>query len=242
MVNEFALMVGLGGSLGLLRVAQAAPQGQAARRLNAGLLVLAGCLVGARLVYVLLRGGYYSQHTAEAFQFWQGGLSGAGAVAGGLIALFIAAFVERLSPLGLADDLTPLLAPLVIAVWLGCWQAGCAYGKAALAGAWWGVPASDESRVVALRWPLQLLAALSLLAYFWWLEAWFAPRAGADGRLGCLAGLGLGLNVLVVSLLRQEAVFRWQGQSLDTWAALGLCLVCIITGIIAPIGNKAMRE
>lgn len=237
-MNEFSFILGLGGSLALLRLAQSAPRDQVSRHSNAGLLILFSCLVGARLVYVLLRGHYYFSNLAEAFQFWRGGLSMPGAVAGSLVGLLLVSFIERQSPLRICDAMVPLVAPVVVAVWLACWQAGCAYGDSTPDGTWWGIPVRDESGVIDQRWPLQPLAALTIVLFFWLVEAKIAVNVKVTGWVAGIALLGLGLNLLIFSYLRVDPAFLWYGHRLDIWAATGLCLIGLISVIISSVLHR----
>jgi prolipoprotein diacylglyceryltransferase len=230
-VNAYVFFLGAGASLGLLRVAQAAPDLMANRQVNRGLLLLLGCLFGARAVYVLERWPYYQVQKAEIIQLLNGGLSAAGAIAGGIVALVLIAFVQRTALFQLADDLILLVPPLAVSIWLGCWLAGCAYGPLVLPDVWWGVPAADESGLVSTRLPLQPLAAAILLASFWLLESRLAPahpRAGQLASLGCLV---LGLNLVIFLLLRSEPARLWWSVPLDVWVAAVLCLIGLVSAI-----------
>jgi prolipoprotein diacylglyceryltransferase len=127
----------------------------------------------------------------------------------------------------LAEALLPLAATVSLGAWLGCWQAGCAYGPPV--DAWWGLPARDELGVISPRWPVQLAGAaltLILLALLEWLRLRAAaPGAAAGsaaaGRTAALGLLGGSLLMLAVSFVRADPAPAWQGLRLDSWAALG---------------------
>ncbi len=229
-MSSFALWVGLGATLGLWRVAQSVPQRQANYWTDTGLAVLAAALIGSRAFYVGINWGYFSKHWTEAFQIWLGGLSWPGAVAGaGLALLLIAANYTTMpnSPLRLAqfsigvlgDRLYPLLPPLVISTWIGCWQIGAVYGAALPANAWWGLPGLGENGLPILRFPLQSLAALTLLLFFWFLETRIR-QFHTPGILSALALTGFFVHLLTVSLLRADPAPIWHGLRVDTWAAI----------------------
>jgi phosphatidylglycerol---prolipoprotein diacylglyceryl transferase len=230
-MDAYVFFLGAGASLGLLRVAQVSPKLMANRQVNRGLLVLLGCVLGARALYVLERWGYYGTHPGEIIQFLNGGLSAGGALAGGLTALALVAFFQWASLLKLGDNLVALTPPLAAGIWMGCWLAGTAYGPLTPQGAWWGLPVADESGLVAARLPLQLLAAASMLVCFWLLEIWLAPRRTRDGQIASLGCVILGLNLVFFLLLRSEPVRLWWGVSLDVWAALGVCLIGLISAL-----------
>lgn len=167
------------------------------------MLALLCALIGSRLGYALERFGYFSGHPAEILAVVHGGLSGGGALLGWIVGLLLAAAFHRVNVLRLADWLYPLIPPLSVAGFLALWMAGAAYGHALPAGTWWGLPSADESGQIALRWPIQLVAALALLVFYWLMEMLITlPRPA--GWLSSLAGSWFLAVNLVVSLLRDD--------------------------------------
>jgi phosphatidylglycerol:prolipoprotein diacylglycerol transferase len=84
---------------------------------NGLILVVIFGLIGARLYHVisspegLMRGfEYYRQHPVEIVMIWQGGLGIFGAVAGGLLAMFIYARWQKLDFLNWVDIVAPALS------------------------------------------------------------------------------------------------------------------------------------
>jgi phosphatidylglycerol:prolipoprotein diacylglycerol transferase len=221
-LNGFAIVLGLGAALGLLRISRQ----RSGQWLDAALLVLLGALLGARLGYVLVHLSYYSLHPAEILALRAGGLSGGGAALGWVVGLLLSALIHRVPVLRLADWLYPLLPPLAVAGYLGCWMAGVAYGPELPAGTWWGVLAPDESGLVAPHWPLQPAAALALLVFYWLMER-LIPLPRPSGWLFSLAATWYIVVDLVVSLLRSDPQPSWGVFHLDTLGnlvALALCL------------------
>jgi prolipoprotein diacylglyceryltransferase len=217
----YALLIGLGASLGVWQVARAVPASQAGRWVDASLGVLAGALVGARLAYGSAHPAYYAAHPLELAAVWQGGLSGWGAVIGGLIAACAAAAFLR-QPLLLVLDRTFLLAaPLAVSGWLACGQAGCAYGPRLAESAWLGLTLPDEWGQLAARFPLQWIAALLLLGYNGGIAA-LLPRPAKTGLRAALMGLGLAAALWAVARFTAEPGPAWNGWLLDAWVALGL--------------------
>lgn len=86
---------------------------------------LLGGLVGARVLSVLLAGGYYLAHPGEVLRFDHGGLSLYGALLGGAAAAYLVARWRRL-PFLKATDAVALGVPLAYAIG----RVGCdVYGK-----------------------------------------------------------------------------------------------------------------
>jgi phosphatidylglycerol---prolipoprotein diacylglyceryl transferase len=225
-LNGFAIVLGLGAALGLLRVSRQ----RSGQWLDAGLLVLLGALLGARLGYVLVHLPYYAAHPAEILALKAGGLSANGAVLGWGLGLALAALIFRVRFLRLADWLYPLLPPLAVTGFLASWLAGVAYGPQLPAGTWWGIPAPDESGLAALRWPLQPAAALALLVFYWLMEQLILlPRP--SGWLFSLAASWYIVIDLVVSLLRADPQ--------PAWGALRLATLGDLVALIFSLGLLA---
>jgi prolipoprotein diacylglyceryltransferase len=243
----FALWVGLGAALGLLRVARGVPQRQVGVWLNISLLVLLGALIGARLFYAGVHWSYFSTRAVEIGQFWLGGLSWPGAVLGAWLALLALAATYRTArgsrvPLGvLADRLYPLLPPIAITAWLGSWQIGAAYGSPLPPGTWWAVPTLDSTGLYNPHWPLQPVAALSLLLFFFLLER----AAGLDqprGLISATAFLGMLINLLAAALLRADPVPRLQGIPLDAWACVVFLAILMSFLVIYNLLPRVWRK
>jgi prolipoprotein diacylglyceryltransferase len=223
-MNWYALILGLGASLGILQVARSAPPKLVQRYLDAAILVLFAAAAGARLVYVGLHWPYYLEQPLVIIQVWQGGLSAPGAIAGGLLATFCLAKSLRVPFYRLADTLTPLLAPLCTAAWLGCWASGSAYGLPVAAGSWWGIPAIDETGTVMLRFPLQFLAALSLAVLLGWIELKKNPLK-MPGQKASLMVLGVNASYLAATFLMGDPAPGWAGLRPESWMAIFLSLL-----------------
>jgi prolipoprotein diacylglyceryltransferase len=235
-VNGFALWLGFGAALGLWRVARGVSQQQAGVLVNIALFLLLLALIGARLFYVGVNWAYFTDHLLETPQFWRGGLGWPGAAAGAWIALLIVSARNR-SPRGkrvsfglLSDRLYPLLPPIAVAAWLGSWQIGSAYGYFVPSETWWAVPSLDETGFYNLHWPLQPLAAITLLAFFATLEG-LAKKLRQPGLLSVLAISGLLLHLLAASLLRGDPGPYIEGTRMDVFIAF-VYLALFVTFIL----------
>lgn len=217
-VYASSLLLGLGGSLGLAWMIWGQKGRVSTWRLDLGLGVLAGALLGARVGFVAGDWSYFQSNKLEIPQAFLGGLSWVGAVSGGLLALIVTSGFKR-QPVGSAGyAVLPLLTTLSACAWLGCWLDGCAYGKPVTA--WWGLPARDEWGIMSLRWPLQLVGALFSFIWFGMLSR-FASRL-APGLVFWIGLTGFSGGMLLLSFLRADASLVWRGMRAESWAAIAL--------------------
>ncbi|HVN56576.1 MAG TPA: prolipoprotein diacylglyceryl transferase family protein [Anaerolineaceae bacterium] len=238
MFNAFSILVGLGATLGLAWVAwrtqrlERMPQRQVDYRITAGLFSLFGAIIGARAAYVGANWGYFQTHVDEAAQVWLGGLSWIGAVIAAILAIIGYAAVAQISLGALADALLPLGLMVTLGSWLGCMEAGCAYGAPTLPGQWWGLPTWDDWGQVIPRFPLQLLGALTSLLVFMAIE-WLRPRLPHPGQAASLALLIFSAQMTGLSFLRADPVPLWRNQRLDSWAGIFLLALSLLVCLVA---------
>lgn len=156
---------------------------------NFGILVVLAGIVGAKILYIVNDWSYYTAHPREIFSLST--LQAGGVFSGGLLAAFIAAAwyirKNRMPTLGTCDAFSPGLALGHAIGRLGCFAAGCCYGKPTthfwgvtftnpLAQAWVGTPLG-----VPLE-PTQLFESAVELANFFILM-WMFKRKSFDGQV-----------------------------------------------------------
>ncbi len=228
-MSQFSLLLGIGTLAGLLLVGWRAPQKELNRYLDASLGILLGALLGSRALAVAAGWRYYQAHPSEILQVWLGGLSGVGALAGGLLALVIISSLFKY-PLGvLADTFLPLAGTLTVAAWLGSWLVGVGYGTAA--NAWWALPGRDEWGVVDKRLPVQLLGAIVSLVIILLLEG-FSKRLPARGMSAALGLLGFSAVIFAFSYLRTDSALLIYGLRLEAWGALILMFISTLFVVV----------
>jgi len=237
----FSLIIGLGASLALLRLALFVEGESRVRWLLEGLAVLAGALVGARGAFVLAHLPYYSTRNAEVFSPSAGGWWWPGAAAGALlVAILFGALLEHKILVAL-DRFTVMILPLVLSFWLASWSAGVAYGARLDPSIWWGMPMLDDMGVTAPRLPLQPAAALTILLLFVILE-WGWRRPAIAGRRAAVLLLALSIHTLLFTFMRADALQKWLGLRLDVWASFALILVGagLLLGTFAVKSKKSL--
>ncbi len=156
---------------------------------NLGILVVLAGIIGAKVLYILVDWTYYSSHPGEIFSFST--LQAGGVFSGGLVAGLAAAawYVRKhqMPALATCDAFAPGLAMGHAIGRVGCFAAGCCYGKPTdhfwgvtftnpLAQLWVGTPLHE-----ALE-PTQLIESAAELLIFAILM-WLLKRKKFDGQV-----------------------------------------------------------
>ncbi|MGA2857482.1 MAG: prolipoprotein diacylglyceryl transferase [Candidatus Sulfotelmatobacter sp.] len=156
---------------------------------NLGILVVLCGILGAKVLYVIVDWSYYSAHPGEIFSL--GTLQAGGVFSGGLLAAFVAAawyvWKNHLPALGTCDAFAPGLAMGHAIGRIGCFAAGCCYGKET--HHWWGVTFTNPLAFSITQTPLhvpleptQLFESAVELANFIFLT-WLLKRRKFDGQI-----------------------------------------------------------
>lgn len=153
-IHTYGVLVAAGFLLGLaLAVRQAKKEGIPSERIiDIGFYVILSAIVGSRLFFIAINAGHYIQHPLDIFKIWEGGL----VFYGGLIlALIVAIWYIRRHDLDLwsvADIFAPSIAIGHAVGRLGCFFAGCCYGKSSYLP--WSVTYSDPDCLARTGIPL----------------------------------------------------------------------------------------
>jgi phosphatidylglycerol:prolipoprotein diacylglycerol transferase len=165
--------------------------------------LVAGMLIGARVVYVLVYGrAEYAAHPLEAFAVWRGGLSFHGAILGMASAIALFARRYRLSILGLTDLVALCGTPGLFFGRIGNFINGELYGRRTSVP--WAMVFPTDPRHVP-RHPSQLYEAFAegvlLSVVLWSIDRW------AYGRGWYRRGLTTGTFLLGYAIIRFSLEF-----------------------------------
>jgi prolipoprotein diacylglyceryltransferase len=238
-MQSFSILIGLGAFFGLLLLVWRAPKKEIERYLDAGLWILFAALVGGRLMAVAVNFKYYQTHPGEILQVWKGGISGIGALAGGMVAIIILSVWWKLPAGKLADTLLPLAGAIAISAWLGCWVDRCSYGMPS--EMWWAVPGRDEWGVLAKRVPVQLLGAIMTLVIVWGLD-WASKHIRIQGLMAAIGLFGISAVIFSLSFLRADPGLILNGLRLEAWAAIGLMILSLTAVVVLLLHWKIKRK
>ncbi|HYL13538.1 MAG TPA: prolipoprotein diacylglyceryl transferase [Terriglobales bacterium] len=187
----YGLLVSLGVLIGLwISVRNSQREGiDPEKAWNLGILVVLCGILGAKILYILVDFSYYASHPGDIFTL--GTLQAGGVFSGGLIAALIAAawYIRKhqMPTLATCDAFAPGLAMGHAIGRLGCFSAGCCWGKPT--HHFWGVTFTNP---LAQQWvgtplgqalePTQLFEAAVELANFFILM-WLLKRKKFDGQV-----------------------------------------------------------
>jgi phosphatidylglycerol:prolipoprotein diacylglycerol transferase len=137
-VHTYGLLVALGFLVGLgLAVRQAKKEGISSQKIvDLGFYILFAALVGSRLFFIFINPSPYIKNPLNIFKIWEGGLVFYGGV---LLAVPTAIWYVKKNDLGLwktSDLFAPSIAIGHAFGRVGCFFAGCCYGKFAESLPW----------------------------------------------------------------------------------------------------------
>ena len=154
-IHTYGFLVAMGFLLGIsLAVRQAKKEGIPANKIiDLGFYILLAAIIGSRLFFILINASHYMKNPLDIFKIWEGGLVFYGGV---LLAVPTAIWYVKKNGLGIwktADILAPSSAIAHALGRLGCFAAGCCYGKPA-GSISWSVTFTDPESLARIGIPL----------------------------------------------------------------------------------------
>ena len=135
--------------------------------LDMGFIIILSSLIGSRLAYLIINFSYYRDHVLDMLKIWHGGMIFSGGLITVLLVLGWYVKRHRLSFWEIGDLWAPSAAIGQGIGYIGCFLAGCCYGKPTELK--WGVIFSHPDSLAPLGVPLhptQLYGVLSGFAIF----------------------------------------------------------------------------
>lgn len=130
-IHSYGVLVALGCIVGLIVTVKIGKSLDVSKQqvMDMGFVMILSAIIGSRLLYVLINFPYYLQHPLDVFKIWQGGLVFSGALIGVIGTMFW--YVKRYGlTMWTFGDLWAPAAALGQAIGrIGCFMAGCCYGK-----------------------------------------------------------------------------------------------------------------
>jgi phosphatidylglycerol:prolipoprotein diacylglycerol transferase len=193
----FFLILGtvIAGILAILRVRKAGLSISFERAADLFFYTLLAAIIGSRILFVLINFDLFRKNPFRILNLWEGGLVFYG---GFILAVGVAIGYmrwHRLPILKLFDLISPLIGLGLFFGRIGCFLAGCCYGKETSLP--WGVTFTDPNSLARLNVPLhptQLYDAFNGLFIFLFLS-WLYKRKAFDGQI-------ISLFILLYSIFR----------------------------------------
>lgn len=142
MVVGILISIRLGKSLGI------SPQ----QVLDMGFVIILSGLIGSRLAYILMNISYYRTHPLDMLKIWQGGLVFSGALIAVVIVMIWYARRHAYNLWEVGDLWSPAAAIGQSIGRIGCFMAGCCYGKPT--DHFWGVIFTNPKSIAPLHIPI----------------------------------------------------------------------------------------
>ncbi len=228
-IYAYGFFLALGFILGLILAARTArKQGIAFERVvDLFFYTVLSAIIGSRILFVLVNFDAYRQNPLQIFKIWEGGLIFNG---GRLLAIGVTCFDlggHGLPVWGFADCFSPSIAAGLFFGRLGCFFAGCCYGKETSLP--WGVIFTDPNSLARLNVPLhptQLYEAANNLAIFFFLK-WTEDRKTFDGQLFWLFLLLYSVTRFLIEMLRGDPRGSLFQGLLSTSQEIGILLALV---------------
>jgi phosphatidylglycerol:prolipoprotein diacylglycerol transferase len=205
-IHTYGVCIALGALLGITLISlEAKKKGYDQQQiLDLTFYLLITAIIGSRIFYVILNPKYYFHHPLEMLMIWRGGL----VFYGGFIFAFATCFLylkkHNLPFLKTCDLLVPGLAIGEAIGRIGCFFAGCCYGK--LTDLPWAVTFTHPHSLAKLGVPLhptQLYSSLKALLVFFILISFRRYKKG-EGQLTWIYILLYAIGRLIIENLRGD--------------------------------------
>ncbi|MDM8538008.1 prolipoprotein diacylglyceryl transferase [Desulfobacterales bacterium HSG17] len=203
--------------------------------------ILISAIIGARLFYILTTPGTFLADPLEIFKIWNGGLVFYGGFIGALTATIIYLNHHKMPLWQTTDILTPSLALGHFLGRLGCFFAGCCYGKACDLP--WAITFTHAESLARKNIPLHptqiysSLANLIIFALFWY----FRRRKKFDGQLFWGYVFVYAIVRSVIELFRGDFRGSFFMETMSTSQVIG-SILCITAVLMLFILGKQSRK
>jgi len=202
--------------------------------------VLSG-FIGSRLLFVLINFDLYRKDPVGIFKIWEGGLVFYGGFALAVMVAFWYMRWNRLPVWKLADTISPLIALGLSFGRIGCFFAGCCYGRETSLP--WAIVFKHPDSLARLNVPLhptQLYDAANGLGIFFFL-GWMEKRKTYDGQVFLLFLFLYATTRFFVEIFRGDPRGFLFGNLLSTSQAIGILLAIPSLFVLSYMWKRCRR-
>jgi len=135
--------------------------------MDMGFIIIISGLIGSRLVYIIIDYSHYLANPLDIFKIWEGGLVFSGGLVAVIVVMLLYVKHHKLNIWTTGDLWAPAAAIGQAIGRIGCFFAGCCYGKPTDVP--WGVVFTNPKSIATLNIPLhptQLYSSLSSFIIF----------------------------------------------------------------------------
>jgi len=245
-VHAYGLMVAIGFLSALVWVRyQSKREGLSPQTMtDFAFWLMIAALVGSRLVFLIVDWRYYWENPLAAFRIWEGGL----VFYGGLIACILTAWFylkrRNLNFWQVADIFMPGVALGHAFGRIGCFLAGCCYGRTCDPHAWYSVvyPLRPESLAppgIPL-YPTQLIESGAEFLVFLFL-AWRSRKKAFDGQILLLYLITYAILRGAIELLRGDGE---RGFVVPGWLSTSqlLSLILLVAALLVLLYRRGRKS
>jgi phosphatidylglycerol:prolipoprotein diacylglycerol transferase len=195
--------------------------------LDLAFYMLIASILGSRILYVLVNWSMFRDNLLDIFRIWHGGLIFYGGFIGAVVTALWYVRRKELHPWKTADILAPSIAFGQFVGRIGCFFAGCCYGK--VCDLPWALtfthPDSLAPKGVPLH-PTQIYSALNALLIFFVLVA-FKRIKRFEGELFWIYVLLYGVARFIIEHFRGDERGMFIEDLLSTSQLIGLIMAAI---------------
>ena len=199
--------------------------------------ILAGCF-GGRLLEVISEPNLYPSW-CDWFAIWQGGFSALGAILG--VISITPFYLKSINiPILPVCDLVAIYAPLLQAIArLGCFTAGCCYGKTtqSIFGVIYTNPETFAPYGIAIH-PTQLYSSAILFIIFLFMYFYAQKKYTKPGQLFLTYLMLIASERFIIDFWRDDRIMTTNLLSFHQLVALAIVCVAIIIAIIISTTTK----
>ena len=200
--------------------------------------VLIAAIVGSRLFYVLTNFSTFISDPLEIFRIWNGGLVFYGGFVVALIIAIIYVKQKEVSLFKTADMMAPALAMGHAIGRVGCFFAGCCYGKACDLP--WAVTFTNPDSLAPVNIPLHPTQLYSftvnlIIFIFLWV---FRGRKRFDGQIFWIYVLLYGISRSFIEIFRGDFRGDFVFGILSISQAIGAGMVLISVVMLILLGKR----
>ena len=192
--------------------------------MDMGFVMILSAIIGSRLFYVVMNISFFRYHLIDIFKVWQGGLVFSGGLITVVLVMIWYARRHGLMLMKTCDLWAPGVAIGQAIGRIGCFMAGCCYGRPT--GAEWGVVFTDPHSLAPLNIPLhptQLYSSISGFIIFLILMIIYAKKKFAGQVF---------LWLLILHSTARLLIERFRGDDRGIFLNTGMSDTQFVTSII----------